>query len=409
MEVRVSDAPDYPRVGVSSLRATVKIPGPFAQQPSWQRYAIGLALGILAILLRGLVDPVLGHSGFYVTVYLAVVYASLVCGLGPSILTAMVGTLGIVYWFVDPRHSFLIGDRKEIHGLIACIVVCPALIALGNANRKKRMQLREAQEKLEQRVEERTAELSQAVVNLEQEMAVRTEAEEHLRRLSVRLMTIQDDERRRLARDLHDTAGQTLAAIKMTLATLQESVSRDAQSDGVIDDLNLLADEALQEIRTTSYLLHPPLLDETGFVSAARWFVEGFNKRSGIQVNCDMPDNVERFPDAVEVALFRVLQESLTNIHRHSGATAATVKFTCDSNRIELHVTDNGHGLSPQQLTKFRESDNGTGVGVAGMRERLRELGGQLEAQSNGMGTTIAATIPREFLPTNHSANVSAA
>ena len=228
------------------------------QRHVWERYGVALASAVLAILMRGLLEPWLGHAGFYVTVYLAVVYSAAVCGLWPSVLTGVVGTTGIVYWFVDPRNSFGIADTRDIHGLIACVIACVALIALGDANRRKQLRLNQAHEKLEQRVEERTADLSQALANVESEMKVRKRAEEQLRSLTAHLMTIQDEERRRIARDLHDTAGQTLAAIKMSLDMLQRAASSAPHIGGLVDDLNILTDEALQEIRTTSYLLHPP-------------------------------------------------------------------------------------------------------------------------------------------------------
>jgi signal transduction histidine kinase len=392
-----------------ALRPHMRVPrilNPLAQDDLIGRYAIALAGAALSILLRALLEPVLGHAGFYVTIYLAVVFSALVCGVWPAILTAVIGTAGVVFWFVDPRGSFLITDTREIHGLVACVLVCPALIALGDANRRKQLRLNEVQEKLEQRVAERTSELSRALAELESEIGVRNDVEEKLRRLSVHLMTIQDEERRHIARDLHDSAGQTLAAIRMSLAMLQQA---QVSGDGVehhkigklFNDLNALTDEALKEIRTTSYLLHPPLLDEAGFSSAARWFLEGFTKRSGIQVQCDVPEHSDRFSDAVELALFRVLQESLTNIHRHSGATAARVTFLRNPGGIELQISDNGRGLSPEQLNQLRESDGGAGVGITGMRERIRGLGGQLTVHSNGTGMTITARLSDPYHTTN--------
>ena len=341
--------------------------------------------------------------------YMAVAFCALVCGLGPAILSALVGFFGIFYWFIDPRDSLVV-TKPEIQNVVGFVLVCAVLIVLGEANRRKQLRLNEAHEQLEQRVRERTVELSNALAKVEREVSVRQETEEQLRRLSVHLMTIQDEERRRMARDLHDTAGQTLAAIKMSLAMLRQEESSVPQIDGLMDDLSALTDEALKEIRTTSYLLHPPLLDEAGFGSAARWFVEGFTKRSGIQVSCEMPERVERLPEAVELALFRVLQESLTNIHRHSGATAAAVRFVRDDARIELQVSDNGHGLSAQQLQRVRESDSGTGVGIAGMRERLRGLGGQLMVESDETGMTIAVTLSgAQYSTVKNSSNVSVA
>jgi signal transduction histidine kinase len=361
---------------------------PMSQRYVWQRYVVALSSAALAILLRALLEPLLGHAGFYVTVYVAVIFSALVCGLGPSILTALLGTAGIVYWFVDPRNSFLITNRRDIHGLIACVVVCPVLIWLGEANRRKQLQINQARDELEQRVQERTKELSEA-------LRERESAEEQLRRLTVRVMTVQDEERRHVGRDLHDTAGQTLSAIKMTLAMLQRAGSDTARGGHLMDDLNALTDEALQEIRTTSYLLHPPLLDECGFASAARWFVEGFTKRSGIQVKCVIPEQLERFPANIELVLFRILQEALTNVHRHSSASSATVSLHSDGNQLTFQVSDDGHGISEERVTRFLESDGSSGVGLAGMRERVRELGGEMSIRSENTGTTISFVLPR--------------
>ena len=365
-----------------------------------ERYSVALLAGALAILLRALLDPVLGHVGFYITVYMVVAFSALVCGLSPAVLTAAVGFLGVLYWFVDPRNSFAM-SRSEIHGMIGFFLVSTVLIALGDANRRKQLQLndtiaalkqeaqerefaqwelRNAHDQLEQRVEQRTAELSQAL--------------EQLRRLSVRLMTLQDEERRRIARDLHDTAGQTLAALKLAIASIEQVESGTPGLMRIVDNLNNLADGALREIRTTSYLLHPPLLDEAGFACAARWFVEGFAKRSNIQVQLQIAEPVERLARNCELALFRVLQESLTNVHRHSKASIADVMFTITDSRLQLVVHDNGRGIEERRLQKFRETNGGVGVGIAGMRERIRELGGTLEVCSDQSGTTVSVALP---------------
>lgn len=374
---------------------------------------VALCAAVLAILVRGVFEPLLVHTGFYVTVYIAVVYSALVCGVGPAILSAIVATAGVVYWFVDHGQLFLIADRasrRELHGLIACVLVCPVLIALGEANRRKQLQLNEAHDRLDQRVKERTMELSLALNKLESEVNVRKDAEEQLRHLSVRLMNVQDEERRRMARDLHDSAGQTLAAIKMTLALLQQATVDKPESRQFLRDLDALTQEALQEIRTTSYLLHPPLLDESGFCSAARWFVEGFTRRSGIHVDCDVPDQAERLPENIEIVLFRILQESLTNVHRHSGASGVRVTFGRDQDDIRLQVSDNGHGIPQDRLRQLHESNGHAGVGITGMRERVRELGGQIEVHSDHNGTTVNVTLPHApSLPAKFSANHSAA
>jgi signal transduction histidine kinase len=369
---------------------------PLPQRSVLERYSIAIASAVLAILLRALLEPLLGHSSFYVTVYVAVVFSALLCGLGPSIVSAVLGTVGIVYWFVDPRHSLTIANRRDVHSLIGCVVACAVFIALGDANRKRRLQLVQAQDTLEQRVKERTAELSHALANLETEVAERKKAEEQQRKLSARVLTLQDDERRHIARDLHDSAGQTLAATKMSLAMLQQTNSLSDHGLKLLDDLHALTDQALQEIRTTSYLLHPPLLDECGFASAARWFVEGYTKRSGIAVECEIPEQMERLAPSLELALFRILQESLTNVHRHSGATAACVKLRCDPEWLNFEVSDNGRGIPEHRLKQFRDSNGNGGVGIAGMQERVRELGGEMRIRSDTAGTTITFLVSQQ-------------
>ncbi len=378
----------------------MRLPGflfPLPQQEVAIRYSVGGASAIVAVLLRALLEPVLGHAGFYVTVYVAVVFSALVGGLGPSILSAVAGTAGVVYWFVDPRHSLALIDKSELHGLIGCVLVCPVLIALGEANRSKRLELNKAHNDLELRVKERTAELSRALAELESEINVRKSAEDRLRKLSVHVMAIQDQERRRIARELHDSAGQTLAAIRMTLAMLAGKTS-EPQCLALLGDVDQLTNHLLREIRTTSYLLHPPLLDESGFCSAARWFVDGFTKRCGLEVRCDIPEQTERLPDSIELALFRVLQESLTNVHRHSGATSAVVKFLRDENGVCLHVSDNGKGVPEARLKQFRESGSGMGVGISGMRERVGELGGQLLLSSDRAGMTVGVILTQQAI-----------
>jgi signal transduction histidine kinase len=215
-----------------------------------------------------------------------------------------------------------------------------------------------------------------------------------LQTLSQRLLRVQDDERRRLARDLHDSTGQTLAALKISVSFMTESCKKDAATSGFASEVEALADRAIQEIRTMSYLLHPPLLDEVGFASAAEWYVEGFAKRSGITVSLDVASERERLPIMIETALFRVLQESLTNVHRHSGASEVSVCFRRQSDSAVLEIRDSGRGIPPEVLGRVRGTSAETGVGLAGMRERMLEMNGKLEIESNGSGTCMRATVP---------------
>lgn len=383
------------------------------------RFVLAVATAVLAVLLRGLLDPALGHVAFYATVYMTVAFCATLAGLAPAVLNAVLGFLGIFYWFVDPRHSLSI-PRSQAHGVIGFFLVSSVLIALGVANRNKQLRLnatvlaltteaaerqraeealQRAHRELEQRVHERTNELSRALARLKAEISERERAESELRQLSVRLMALQDQERRRIARDLHDTTGQTLSAMKMNIALLQEMSKGQPQLTELLNDLNALTDAALQEIRTTSYLLHPPLLDESGFVSAARWFVEGFARRSGIQVSCDIPEQLERPPAHCELVLFRVLQESLTNVHRHSGASVASVLLVRDGSQLTLEISDNGSGIPPERLQRLHEAAQHSGVGFAGMRERVRELGGEFKIRSNSSGTTVSVCVPLVTTP----------
>jgi signal transduction histidine kinase len=250
--------------------------------------------------------------------------------------------------------------------------------------------------------------LQQRAFVLENEIAERRQVEETLRRakaelestieqrtsvlrqLSVRLLSLQDVERRRIARELHDSLGQYLVGLKLNLDMLRRSPSRE----DLWPDVDQLMQKCIGEVRTLSYLLHPPTMDAAGFVSAARWFVEGFGQRSGVQVTLDAPEEFGRLPDAVELALFRVLQEALTNVHRHSGASAAHLLIYEDQNRVVLEVKDNGRGMPENVLSQFDETGAGTGVGLGGIRERARELGGKATLQASAQGTLLSFSIP---------------
>ena len=212
-----------------------------------------------------------------------------------------------------------------------------------------------------------------------------------LRRLSTHLQHVQDDERRRIARELHDSAGQYLAALKMNLAQLNHPDL--AKTKAVLAESNELLDRCLAEIRTISYLLHPPMLDESGLASAAAWYVEGFAKRSSIQANLEISPRLERLPADTEMVLFRALQESLTNVHRHSQSSKVNIHIDLENGQATLSVRDYGRGFGREQLETFRGGSD-LGVGLAGMRERVSELGGFLEVRSEKPGTSIRVTLP---------------
>jgi signal transduction histidine kinase len=233
--------------------------------------------------------------------------------------------------------------------------------------------------------------LSHAYSELETLTAERTA---ELKQLTQRLLNVQDEERRKLARDLHDSTGQTLAALKINLSLLQENCKDAPATLAMVSDVAQLADQAIEEIRTMSYLLYPPLLDEVGFASAAEWYIEGFAKRSGINVTAEIAPSQRRLPKNVEIALFRVLQESLTNVHRHSGASDATIHFQHEGDAVILEIRDFGKGIPEERLRLLHGVSAETGVGLAGMRERLHELQGTLEIESDDRGTNMRATVP---------------
>jgi two-component system NarL family sensor kinase len=224
--------------------------------------------------------------------------------------------------------------------------------------------------------------LSAELTAREQAEHIVRESEESLRRLTARLLQLQDEERRKFSRELHDSLGQYLAGAKMNLEIFAAQRTESSLAEAV-----QLLHHSIAETRTISHLLHPPLLDEAGLSSAARWYLEGFSQRSGIEIKINLPEEVTRLPKPVALGLFRVLQESLTNIHRHSGSSKAEVTLELFSDRVLLKVRDFGKGIAP---------DNGTnsGVGLAGMRERLRDLGGQLAIQACEPGVLVSATIP---------------
>jgi two-component system, NarL family, sensor kinase len=215
-----------------------------------------------------------------------------------------------------------------------------------------------------------------------------------LRRLSVKLLRVQDEERRRIARELHDSLGQDLTAAKISLDMLAQDIPNDSVH---LRDAQQLVDRSIADTRTLSHLLHPPLLDEAGFVSAARWYGEGFGKRSGIAAQLQLPEGVHRFPRHTETALFRILQEVLTNVHRHSGSRAVEVCVTADPSRVVLTVKDFGSGVPQEVLDRFWKT-GAVGVGLAGIRERLKELGGTLEIESSLECALLKSTIPASSL-----------
>lgn len=221
----------------------------------------------------------------------------------------------------------------------------------------------------------------------------RKRAEGHLRTLSGRLLQIQDEERRRLARDLHDSAGQLLAVLSMSLAPLQNESGLSLRSVATINESLNVVKELSRELRTVCHLLHPPLLDEMGLSSGLRVYLEGFMERSKLQVDLDVPSDFGRLPRELETAIFRIVQECLTNIHKHSGSPVAVVRIIRTDHQIRVMVQDRGKGI-PLEKRDALESGGAVGVGIRGIRERLRQLDGSLNISSSELGTMITANLP---------------
>src|SRR5439155_6387193 len=218
---------------------------------------------------------------------------------------------------------------------------------------------------------------------------------QELRRLSHSLMMAQDEERRRIARELHDGLGQDLTAAKMMLGALIQPHQSASAKEQAMTEANVMMDHAIKQVRTISHLLHPPLLDEMGLLSALRWYIEGFAKRSGIETTLEVPREFPRLGVEVETAIFKIAQESLTNVFRHSGAQRATVKLEEQNSRVFVSITDDGKGI-PKNVAA--QQPGSYGIGIIGIKQRVEEHGGQLVLQNGNPGTVVQVTMPLKNL-----------
>ena len=472
------------------------------------RYALAIIAAIAALVLRKVLNPLLGGDNPYLTAWAAVVFSAWYCGIGASIVAVIITSAGIWYWLQPPYGSFAIQSYAQLFGLLGFLTFSAVIVALGEHTRRVSFERERAEaeqkaahEQLENRVRQRTVALEERTAALQQKTAEviekaalldlandaifvksangtisywnqgatrlygwaasealghfpaellrseypiplseiesaddwegeirhtkkdgsriivvsrwakiqdsngnlagwleintditsRKSAEDAARALSGRILTLQDEERRRIAKGLHDSLGQYLAALKMNLDGFPSPTPPQA---AVVSESAEIVDKCLTETRTVSYLLHPPLLDESGFGSAARWYAEGFSRRSGIEVNLELPQELKRLHPDVEIALFRAVQECLTNIHKHANGSSVDIRMTQDAKRVRLEISDNGHGMTKERLHRLLQGTAEIGVGIAGMRERFRELGGSLEIQSNRKGTTVIVTAP---------------
>ncbi|MCA1826890.1 MAG: PAS domain S-box protein [Myxococcales bacterium] len=237
---------------------------------------------------------------------------------------------------------------------------------------------------------------SPLIIAVVQDIDARKRAEDAVRALSGRFLRLQDEERRRIARSLHESAAQTVAALAMNLARMERMSLPPHAAETLADSLELVT-QCSREIRTLSHLLHPPLLEEAGLPSSLRWYVEGFAQRSSIEVELQIADDLGRLPMELEITFFRIVQESLTNVHRHSGSRSASIRLRRSGPEIVLEVEDQGVGIPAEVLERVRTQSAATvGVGIAGMRERLSQLGGTLEIAAASPGTLVRARIQSE-------------
>ena len=343
------------------------------------RYIHAVIAALTASLICGGLEHFAGHGGTYAALLLAVVFSSWYCGVGPSIVTTILGLLGTIFGFIPWFHSFRSPDPAEAVGTLTFLLSSIIVVMLGESRRRHNEALQQAQGELELKVQARTTDLE--VVN------------RNLRELSARLMQLQDDERRRIARELHDSVGQTLAALAMNLGLARNDLERITKITETLNDSENLVRLMSTEVRTISHLLHPPLLDEAGLSSALRWYVNGFSQRSGIKVDLDLPDDFSRLPGEMETAIFRVVQESLTNIHRHSDSRTAKIVLRQHKGEVLVEVRDHGKGIPPEKLEEMASAGT-PGVGIRGMRERLRQLGGTLKIESSESGTIVMVRLP---------------
>jgi PAS domain S-box-containing protein len=487
--------------------------------PDARRYFLAVLAAVVALLLRFLLSPWLGTDNPYLTAWAAILVSAWYCGISPSIVCTLISALGVWYFFLPYFHTFALQNPKtEISGMVLFLGLSGLIIALGEANRRSKArsereaaerrrvedELRKAQAQLENRVEERTAQLNVANQQLSQEAArVRAQAEwldaandaifavgsnemitywnkgaerlygwskaeaigksphellrtnfpvplaeiarqrqqggwqgelvhtrrdgtkvtvasrwtplkdaynntswieinrditdrkvaEAARGLSAQLMKMQDEERRKIARELHDSTGQMVVASILNLGRLQASGNLSPEETRLLSDSDALLRNVNSKLCAISHLLHPLLLDEAGLWTALEWYVEGFRQRSGIAVSLERDSNFGRLNSDLEVAIFRVVQECLSNVHRHSDSPQATVRLLRSSDEVRLEVQDHVRGI-PAEKQSSVPGNYAMGVGLRGMRERILQLGGNLKVESNDGGTTVVVTFP---------------
>jgi PAS domain S-box-containing protein len=279
--------------------------------------------------------------------------------------------------------------EKDEHGNQNCVLETNNDITQQKRNNKA---LRESEERLRTLSNSLEIQVSERTEELEHRNAEILQQSDQLRELSNRLLRMQDDERRHIARELHDSAGQLIASLSMNLAGINRQVKQNPALAEALEDTQNLVLQLNKEIRTTSYLLHPPLLDETGLSRAIDWYMQGLMERSGLKIELEITEDFGRFPADLELTIFRIVQESLTNIHRHSGSKTATIRLSRNADQVLLEIQDQGNGIPAEKLAAIKAQRSG--VGIAGMRERVRHFKGEMDIRSNGAGAKIVVTFP---------------
>lgn len=294
--------------------------------------------------------------------------------------------IGKFMMYFNSSHSFADSELQLSLTIGRQIAFAISRRGAEEASRESEERFRKLAETLDAEVRARTQELEQ------RNREVLTQAEQ-VRQLSWQLLRTQDEERRHIARELHDSAGQTLAVLGMNLATIIENARKQApEIVETAEQAHEVLEELTKEIRTTSYLLHPPLLDENGLPPALSWYIRGLSERSGLDIAFSISKEFGRLPREVELVVFRLVQECLTNIHRHSGSKRAIIQIHRDSDRVLIEVRDQGRGIPKEKLAQIQHGR--AGVGIRGMRERLRQFQGEMILDSTGSGTTVVVTIP---------------
>jgi signal transduction histidine kinase len=345
------------------------------------RFALALFVTLLALLIGRATHGLASDTPAYCMEFMAVALSTWLFGTGPAMSSLALSLLTVNYWLIPKTPLQRIAPTAGWISFALFLLAAILIIVIGETNLREQKRLRNAAGLLEEKVRERTAELDHANYSL--------------RELTGRLLNLQDEERRRIARELHDNAGQALSVLAMNLGAVAEDLGQLMKTAATVADSAGMVRQMSDDIRTMSYLLHPPLLDEMGLAPALKWYVEGFAERSKIAVELRCSNEIGRLPREVETAIFRIVQECLVNIHRHSGSPTAAIQIDSVDDFVRLEVRDNGTGIPPE-LRRQMETGGTLGVGLRGMRERASQLGGSLEisADETRRGTRIMVRLP---------------